>query len=96
MTLLFLQNHQRPDFLGIFSFTQASSVAWRSNNHVNPTHTPTVYSAFTTFQSTVGTLENINLTVHSMAETHKLNERYSNMRAIPHMLWVLELTLGRF
>lgn len=26
-TLLFLQNHQRPDFFGIFSLTQASSVA---------------------------------------------------------------------
>lgn len=26
-TLLFLQNHQRPDFLGILSLTQASSVA---------------------------------------------------------------------
>lgn len=29
-TLLFLQNHQRPDFLGILSFTQASSVACQS------------------------------------------------------------------
>ena len=28
LSALFLQNHQRPDFFGIFSFTQASSVAW--------------------------------------------------------------------
>lgn len=28
LSALFLQNHQRPDFFGIFSFIQASSVAW--------------------------------------------------------------------
>lgn len=27
LSALFRQNHQRPDFFGIFSFTQASSVA---------------------------------------------------------------------
>lgn len=30
LSALFRQNHQRPDFFGIFSFTQASSVAYKT------------------------------------------------------------------
>lgn len=34
-TLLFLQNHQRPDLLGILSLTHASSIACHSTQIVN-------------------------------------------------------------